>query len=83
MEPTVGEQLRFEEFKRRLAKLDDVNELREIAIMLAKSSMVTQPACLRYMSMEAARNLVQPPSAEDWSTVASEIREHLLDHKTE
>ena len=82
LEPTIGEQFRFEEFKRGLEKMDDVKELREIATLLAKQALVIQPASIRYLAKEAARNL-SSSSGNDWSTVASEMREHLMDHETE
>ena len=81
-EPTIGEQFRFEEFKRGLEKLDDLDELRQIAILLAKQALVVQPASIRYLAKEAARNL-SSSSGRDWSTVASEMREHLMDHEAE
>ena len=81
-EPTIGEQFRFEEFKRKLEKLDDVDELREIAILLAKQALVVQPASIRYLAKEAARNL-SSSSGHDWSVVASEMRAHLMDQETE
>lgn len=82
LEPTIGEQFRFEEFKRGLEKMDDVKELREIATLLAKQALVIQPASIRYLAKEAARNL-SSSSGRDWSTVASEMREHLMDHEAE
>ena len=81
-EPTIGEQLRFEEFKRGLEKLDDVDELKEVAVLLARQALVIQPASIRYLAKEAARNL-SSSSGRDWSTVASEMREHLMDHESE
>ncbi len=82
LEPTIGEQFRFEEFKRGLEKMDDVKELREIATLLAKQALVIQPASIRYLAKEAARNL-SSSSGHDWSAVASEMREHLLDQSAE
>lgn len=78
LEPTIGEQFRFEEFKRGLEKLDDVRELREIATLLARQALLLQPASIRYLAKEAAQNLTSS-SGRDWSSVASEMREHLLD----
>ena len=77
LEPTIGEQFRFEEFKRGLEKMNDVHELREIATLLAKQALVLQPASIRYLAKEAARNL-SSASGRDWLEVASEMREHLL-----
>ena len=77
LEPTIGEQFRFEEFKRGLEKMDDVAELREIATLLAKQALLLQPASIRYLAKEAARKL-SSASGRDWSEVASEMREHLL-----
>ena len=82
LEPTIGEQFRFEEFKRGLEKLDDVKELREIASLLAKQALVIQPASIRYLAKEAARNL-SSASEKDWTLVASEMKEHLLDQSRE
>lgn len=82
LEPTIGEQFRFEEFKRGLEKLHDLDELREIATLLAKQALVIQPASIRYLAKEAARNL-SSSSGRDWSTVASEMREHLMDHDSD
>lgn len=77
LEPTIGEQFRFEEFKRGVEKMDSVKDLREIAMLLAKQALVIQPASIRYLAKEAARNL-SSASGRDWSEVASEMRERLL-----
>ena len=82
LEPTIGEQFRYEEFKRGLEKMDDVKELREIATLLAKQALLLQPASIRYLAKEAAQNLTSA-SGKDWSSVASEMREHLLDRSEE
>ena len=82
LEPTIGEHFRYEEFKRGLEKIDDVNELREMAKLLAKQALVTQPACIRYLAKEAARNLTSG-SGKDWSLVALEMREQLMDQSAE
>tara|TARA_R100000005_G_C4985705_1_gene194138 strand:- start:405 stop:698 length:294 start_codon:yes stop_codon:yes gene_type:complete len=82
LEPTIGEQFRFEEFKRGLEKMDDVRELREIATLLAKQALLLQPASIRYLAKEAAQNLTSA-SGRDWSSVASEMREHLMDRSEE
>lgn len=82
LEPTIGEQFRFEEFKRGLEKMDDVRELREIATLLAKQALVIQPASIRYLAKEAACNL-SSSSGRDWYTVASEMRKHLMDQDLE
>ena len=82
LEPTIGEQFRYEEFKRGLEKMDDVRELREIATLLAKQALLLQPASIRYLAKEAARNL-SSASGRDWSDVASEMREHLLSQDPE
>lgn len=78
LEPTIGEQFRFEEFKRGLEKMDDVKELREIATLLAKQALVIQPASIRYLAKEAARNLASAP-AGNWFEVAESLKSHLLD----
>ena len=78
LEPTIGEQIRFEDFRRGLSKLDSLDELRELATLLAKQAMVIQPATIRYLAKEAARNLVSS-SGMDWSQAAETIRDHLLD----
>lgn len=82
LEPTIGEMFRFEEFKRGLEKMDDVKELREIATLLAKQALILQPASIRYLAKEAARNL-SSSCGRDWSEVASEMKEHLLTKDTE
>ena len=82
LEPTIGEQFRYEEFKRGLEKMDDVRELREIATLLAKQALLLQPASIRYLAKEAAQNLTSA-SGRDWSSVASEMREHLMDQSEE
>ena len=82
LEPTIGEQFRYEEFKRGLEKMDDVRELREIATLLAKQALLLQPASIRYLAKEAAQNLTSA-SGRDWSSVASEMRAHLLDQSEE
>ena len=78
LEPTIGEQFRYEEFKRGLEKMDDVKELREIATLLARQALILQPASIRYLAKEAAQNLTSA-SGRDWTEVASEMREHLMD----
>ena len=78
LEPTIGEHFRFEEFKRGLEKMDDVKELRELALLLAKQALVTQPATIRYLAREAARNLTSA-SGRDWSDVASEMTARLTE----
>ena len=78
LEPTIGEQIRFEDFRRGLDKLDSVAELRELATLLAKQAMVIQPATIRYLANEAARNLVSS-SGMDWTQEAEKIKNHLLD----
>lgn len=77
LEPTIGEQLRYEDFKRGVEKLESVSELRELVLLLAKQAMVLQPASIRYLAKEAARNLTAA-SGQDWTKVASDIREHLM-----
>ena len=78
IEPTIGEQLRFEEFKRTVQKLDNIEELREITVLLAKQAMVLQPSAIRYLAKEAAQNLCAS-SGSDWSQAVSEMKKHLLD----
>tara|TARA_Y100001937_G_scaffold128800_1_gene208251 strand:+ start:10005 stop:10292 length:288 start_codon:yes stop_codon:yes gene_type:complete len=77
LEPTIGEQLRYEDFKRGVEKLDSVSELKELVLLLAKQAMVLQPASIRYLAREAARNLTTA-SDQDWTKVASDIRDHLM-----
>lgn len=81
-EPTIGEQFRFEEFKRGLEKLDDVDELRQVAVLLARQAMIIQPATIRFLAKEAANNLCSS-SGSDWSDVATEMREHLMSNEVE
>ncbi|HCA35895.1 MAG TPA: hypothetical protein DEP13_04545 [Gammaproteobacteria bacterium] len=78
LEPTIGEQFRLEEFKRGLEKMDDVKQLREIATLLAKQALVIQPASIRYLAKEAARNLASAP-AGNWLEIAENLKSHLLD----
>ena len=80
LEPTIGEQFRFEEFKRGVEKMDSVKDLREIAMLLAKQALVIQPASIRYLAKEAARNL-SSASGRDWNpsvTLALEAVPGLL-----
>ena len=77
-EPTIGEQFRYGEFKRGLDKLDDVDELRQMAVLLAKQAMIIQPATIRYLAKEAANNLCSS-SGSDWSSEVPAIRKHLMD----
>lgn len=72
LEPTVGEQLRLAEFNHKLDKLDG-KELREIAKILAKQALVVQPSAIRYLAREAARNLMEPVSPENWMETAKTI----------
>lgn len=56
LEPTVGEQLRLAEAL-QLIERAGANDLRQIARLLARQALVVQPAAIRYLSREAARNL--------------------------
>lgn len=76
LEPTIGECFRLEEFKRGIDKIENIDELREIAKLLAQQAMMLQPAAIRYLAKEAARNLTSA-AGKDWTAVASEMREHL------
>jgi len=76
LEPTVGEQLRLAEFNHKLDKLDG-DELREIAKILAKQALVVQPSAIRFLAHEAARNLMEPVSSNDWMKVAAEVVDAL------
>ena len=77
-EPTVGEQLRFAEFSKNLDKADP-KEVLEVAKMLGKQAMVTQPAVIRYLAKEAANNLMGNGLTKDWSEEVAQIRSHLMD----
>ena len=76
-EPTVGEQLRYAEFSKNLDKADP-REVLEVAKLLGKQAMVTQPAVIRYLAKEAASNLMGHGLTKDWSEEAAEIRSALL-----
>jgi ABC-type Zn uptake system ZnuABC Zn-binding protein ZnuA len=76
LEPTVGEQLRLAEFNHKLDKLDG-EELREIAKILAKQALVVQPSAIRFLAHEAARNLMEPVSSENWMETARIITDAL------
>lgn len=76
LEPTIGEQLRYEDLKRGIDRLDDLGELRELAKLLAKQAMLIQPASIRYLAKEAARNLANAP-ADKWLEMAETLKDHL------
>ena len=76
-EPTIGEQLRFAEFSKNLDKADP-REVLEVAKLLGKQAMVTQPAVIRYLAKEAANNLMGHGITKDWSSEVAEIRGALL-----
>lgn len=76
-EPTIGEQLRFAEFSKNLDKADP-SEVLEVAKLLGKQAMVTQPAVIRYLAREAANNLMGHGITKDWSAEVAEIRGALL-----
>ena len=78
LEPTIGEQLRFAEFSKNLDKADP-REVLEVAKMLGKQAMVTQPAVIRYLAKEAASNLMGHGLTKDWSDEVDQIRSALLD----
>lgn len=56
LEPTVGEQLRLAEAL-QLIERAGTDDLRQIARLLAQQALMVQPAAIRYLSREAARNL--------------------------
>lgn len=76
-EPTVGEQLRYAEFSKNLDKADP-REVLEVAKLLGKQAMVTQPAVIRYLAKEAASNLMGHGLTKDWSEEVAEIRGALM-----
>ncbi len=78
LEPTIGEQLRLADFNNKLERLDRA-ELLEIAKLLAKQALVTQPSAIRFLAREAAQNLVNPATAERWTDNAKKIRAALKD----
>ena len=76
LEPTIGEQLRYEDLKRGIDRIDDLGELRELAKLLAKQAILIQPASIRYLAKEAARNLASAP-ADKWLEMAETLNSHL------
>ena len=56
-EPTIGEQIRLDRFLEGV-KSSGRDELLDAVQMLAKHYYVTHPAVCRWLSREAARNLV-------------------------
>jgi hypothetical protein len=56
LEPTVGDQLRLADAL-RLIERAGLEELRQIAQLLARQAFVTHPAAIRYLGREAAANL--------------------------
>lgn len=81
IEPTVGEQLRLAEFNRKIEKLDR-DEILEIAKLLAKQALVSQPSVIRYLAHEAARNL-GGGSFRNWSQEVDQIKVALTDESCE
>lgn len=67
LEPTVDEQIRLGRF---VASLEEatVEQLRHWCRLLAQQAMVLQPAAMRYLAREAARNLAGAP----WGREAQE-----------
>ena len=57
LEPSVGEQLRLNEFLRGIDELT-LEELREVTALLAEQALMMQPAAIRWLAREAARNLI-------------------------
>lgn len=77
LEPTIGEQLRLVEFNRKIEGLSR-DELIEIAKLLAKQALVSQPSVIRYLAHEAARNL-GGGLMKDWTKEAKGIKHALTD----
>ncbi len=77
LEPSIGEQLRLVEFNRKIEGLSR-DELLEIAKLLAKQALVSQPSVIRYLAHEAARNL-GGGSMKDWTKEAKGIKDALTD----
>ena len=57
LEPSVGEHLRLAEFLKGIDELT-LEELREVTALLAKQALLMQPAAIRWLAKEAARNLL-------------------------
>mgnify|MGYP003141560865 CR=1 FL=1 len=76
LEPTIGEQLRLADFNNKLEKLDRA-ELLEIAKLLAKQALVTQPSAIRFLAREPAQNLVNPATSDRWRDNAKQISDAL------
>ena len=76
LEPTIGEQLRLADFNNKLEKLDRA-ELLEIAKLLARQALVTQPSAIRFLAREAAQNLVNPATSDRWRDNAKQISDAL------
>lgn len=74
LEPTIGEQLRYAEFCRSLEKAS-TDDLLEIAKLLGKQALVTQPSVIRFLAKEAANNLAG--GLKDWTNEARLIEEEL------
>ena len=66
IEPTIGEELRYVEFCRSLDRARP-DEVLEMAKILAKQCLVTQPSVIRYLAREAAANLTSHGVHKDWS----------------
>ena len=77
LEPTIGEQLRLVEFNRKIEGLSR-DELLEIAKLLAKQALVSQPSVIRYLAHEAARKL-GGGSMKDWSEEVKQMNHALTD----
>ena len=76
MERTISSQLRYEELKRAIEKMSDLDEVKGIAITLAEQALLIQPASIRYMTDQAARNLVGAP-VDHWLEEAEKLRHDL------
>tara|TARA_Y100000589_G_scaffold302555_1_gene314223 strand:+ start:8692 stop:8988 length:297 start_codon:yes stop_codon:yes gene_type:complete len=76
IEPTIGEELRYVEFCRGLDRATP-DEVLEMAKLLAKQCLVSQPAVIRFLAREAAHNLTANGLTKDWSNEVEAIRDTL------
>ena len=56
IEPSVNDQIRYAQFVKGLDRLNP-DELKEVAVELARLALLMQPAAIRWAAHEAASNL--------------------------
>ena len=66
MEASVNDHLQYAKLVKEFDKLDK-EELKEVAIELAKLALVMQPAAIRWAAHEAATNLGGIDGATTWT----------------